>query len=124
MPYATAGTPFVSAPIGTLTATPSAPSVAYEAVLDEAGARPRDAMDARIITYVRNGGGKFISDPAEVGGFPALASVAAQPDRDADGLPDTWESQHGQMDPLSDLDADGYPAIEEFENGTSPKVKD
>ncbi len=44
-------------------------------VLANAGARPadRDAVDARIVQNVRNRSGNFISQPSDVGGYPALA---------------------------------------------------
>ncbi len=78
-------------------------------------------MDARIIDYVRNRrGGKIISDPAQVGGYSIMNFVAPEDDSDEDWLPDTFEAQYGAMSAESDLDADDYPAIEEFENGTNP----
>ena len=45
-------------------------------------------------------------------------------DADADGLPNEWESSHGLNlggdDSLSDLDGDGFTALEEFYAGTDP----
>lgn len=47
---------------------------AFEEVLAAAGAMPRDAVDQRIVDEVRAGTGHWIRDPAEVGGWPDLAS--------------------------------------------------
>ncbi|TXG84759.1 MAG: hypothetical protein E6R14_04930 [Thermomicrobiales bacterium] len=46
---------------------------AYEQVLNGSGAQPRDSVDARVVTDVRNGTGMIISDPAQVGGWPVLS---------------------------------------------------
>lgn len=113
--------PFVS--------TQSAPE-AYAAVLDGAGATlpRRDAVDARIVADVRNGTGRMISDPSEVGGWPALAAGTPPPDADRDGMSDDWERQRG-FDPSNpadgpqDADRDGYTNVEEYLNelaGTPP----
>ncbi len=63
----------------------------------------------------------FITDPREVGGYP---NYQGQPyaDADLDGLPDSWEQQHGlspsdPADAVLDSDGDGYSHIEEFING-------
>jgi len=45
---------------------------AYELILNGAGARPRDTADERIVNDVRNGTGRIIDDPSEVGGWPEL----------------------------------------------------
>jgi hypothetical protein len=75
---------------------------AYNTVLENTGASfKRDTLDARIITDVKNGTGKFIDVQ---GGFPhgtayeqttnawpTLKQEAAKLDTDKDGLPDDWE---------------------------------
>ncbi|MEQ1825747.1 MAG: hypothetical protein ABL921_07360 [Pirellula sp.] len=62
----------------------------------------------------------FITDPAEVGGYP---SYTGEPhvDSDQDGMPDAWEKQHGldannPSDAIQDQDGDGYTNIEEYIN--------
>jgi len=47
---------------------------AYEDVLNRSGAQPRDMVDARIVADVRNGTGRWISDPNTVGGWPLLSA--------------------------------------------------
>jgi pectate lyase len=105
---------------------------AYLAVLDQAGCSlpRRDATDARIIEEVRNGTAThgrngIITTPDDVGGWPQLRSGTAPKDTDSDGMPDTWESQHGlnpndPADNALDKDGDGYTNVEEYLNGTNP----
>lgn len=105
---------------------------AYESVLNEAGASyPRhDPVDARIMQEVANGtatyGGVYgeergIIDTQEtVGGWPALISAPAAPDRDHDGMPDAWEEGNG-LDPDDPEDGrqeaeNGYTNLENFLN--------
>lgn len=48
-------------------------------------------------------------------------------DRDGDGMDDAWEEeQFGNLDRdgLGDFDGDGISDVDEFENGTDPKVKE
>jgi pectate lyase len=109
---------------------------AYDQVLAEAGATigldsqgnsywRRDAVDERIVNDVRNGTGKIISDPSEVGGWPGLAVGVAPKDSDHDGMPDAWEemhdfNSHDPSDGPADADGDEYTNIEEYLNGTDP----
>ena len=95
--------------------------VACQAVLEGAGAtRPRrDGIDSRVVDEVRAGTGGIIDDPAEVGGFPAMAPGDAPPDADHDGMPDAWEITQGldpadPADAAGDLDGDGYTNVEEW----------
>lgn len=90
---------------------------AYELVLDQAGAWPRDAMNRRTVMEARNGSGALsnVSDPLiESGPEPP-------PDADLDGMADAWEAAHG-LDPADagdsseDRDGDGYTNIEEYIN--------
>jgi len=81
----------------------------------------RDAADRRIVDDVRNRKGRIINSQTEVGGWPELKSLPAPPDRDHDGMPDAWETQHGlnpddQTDAAADRDADGYTNVEEYLN--------
>lgn len=95
---------------------------AYEEVLASAGCRlpMQDAVDERIIRDVKAGRTRVISDPTEVGGWPALPAGKSPADSDHDGMPDEWERQHG-FDPMNpdgtgDADANGYTNLEEFLN--------
>ena len=70
---------------------------------------------------MRNGTGTVISSETQVGGFPVYPTTPPPPDSDSDGMPNTWESEHG-LNPASALDAnadrngDGYLNIEEYIN--------
>jgi len=83
-----------------LTVRPSHATVEW--VLTHAGARPwdRDAVDARIVSEVRNGTGRQIATLADVGGMPAVPVV-----RRALALP---------SNPHGDDDLDGYTNVEEW----------
>ncbi len=103
-------------------------SEVVEAVLADAGClRPlRDAADERILADVRQNRPRTVDSPAQVGGWPDLAPGTAPADRDHDGMPDEWETQHGlnpgdPADGRTDADGDGYTNLEEFLNGTDPK---
>lgn len=95
----------------------------FQTVLAGCGAtRPRrDAVDTRIIQDVIGKQGKIINSQTEVGGWPAYRSAAAEPDADADGLPDSWERKHrlNPQDPADaqqDADRNGYPDLEDYLN--------
>ncbi|MCC6457681.1 MAG: pectate lyase [Caldilineaceae bacterium] len=130
--------PFVAPAITTTSAT-----VAYEQVLEMAGATQgltcdgswffrRDAVDRRVADSVRQGTRGhslpvsetahqlgYINSPADVGGWPNLASGTACPDGDHDGMPDEWERARG-FDPAVDDSAlfmpDGYTRLEHYLN--------
>ncbi|MEZ4656464.1 MAG: hypothetical protein R2911_02725 [Caldilineaceae bacterium] len=100
---------------------------AYDQVLADAGATlpVRDAVDQRLVDEVRNGGGRIIDDPRDVGGWPTLNSGTAATDSDHDGMSNAWETANGLQpnDPTDgpiDSDGDGYTNVEEFLNGTDP----
>lgn len=109
---------------------------AYDEVLADAGSNRglncdgvfysrRDAIDTRIIDDVRNGTGRIIDDPSQVGGWLAIAPGTPCDDADKDGMPDAWERANGldpnnSADAAGDADGDGYTNIEEFLNGTAP----
>lgn len=129
-------------------AVPVAVTTAGEAldlVLSTVGSRRRitqqadavdrlDPVDARIVKYVSDGGGPrslspmgwtHLSDPAEAGGYPDLASAPPYADQDGDGMADEWEQKNGLdatvFDPSEqDTDSDGYTDLEEFLNQTDP----
>ncbi|WP_439132696.1 polysaccharide lyase [Polaribacter sp.] len=128
---------------------------AYNFVLDNAGATlpKRDAVDKRVIKYVRTGkitykeglentiGKEFIkrrlpadsykkgiiTHPDQVGGYPKYKGKAYK-DSDGDGIPDKWEKKFG-LDPNNptdankDLNGDGYTNIEKYFNGINPLQK-
>jgi hypothetical protein len=92
----------------------------YEAVLTNVGAtRPKlDSVDQRILSDVKNGTGKIINHPSEVGGWPKLATGKPPADRDNDGMPDAWEKAQG-LNPEDDSDRhatgkSGYTRLEEY----------
>lgn len=83
----------------------------------------QDAVDLRILSEYRNGGGvkKPPTTENDVGGFPSLRGGSACADSDGDGLPDAWEARYPKAaDPRGDADGDGYTNIEEYLNGTRP----
>ena len=82
-------------------------------------------MDKRIVDDVKNGGGRIIDDPIQVGGWPQLSPGTPPIDTDHDGMSDNWEELFG-LDPSNpadgpmDADGDGYTNIEEYLNITNP----
>lgn len=102
---------------------PQPAAAAYEAVLANAGVTypRRDAVDTRVVADIRANHGRLIDTPAQVGGWPVLASGEAPADGDRDGMPDEWERAQG-LDPAQPSDssrvlASGYTAIEAYING-------
>jgi hypothetical protein len=113
---------------------------AYEDVLAGAGAihgltcagewyeRP-DEVDKRIVESVRNDTSShntaapktgYINSPADVGGWPTLATGTPCPDGDKDGMPDEWERLHGANPNADDgaaLMPDGYTRLEHYLGG-------
>lgn len=122
-----ANEPFEVPPVITQSADES-----YQLVLAHAGCRVpvRDSIDTRIIGEVQNGTFTYrgsvgdlagiIDSQADVGGWPALASLPAQADSDSDGMPNAWESARG-LNPNSAADrnltnAEGYTNLELYLN--------
>jgi hypothetical protein len=99
------------------------PVEAYKNVLTQAGASlHRDAIDSRLINYVKSLGkeGQIIKSEVEVGGQKAMKAAKALKDSDGDGIPDSWEKEH-QMNPNDAKDgsrvtATGYTGLEEYLN--------
>jgi len=100
----------------------------------EARATPEDSARAAAVGYaekwvkeLENGVAKgFITNPAQVGGYPEYKGEPYA-DADGDGLPDTWETNHGldpknPADATADLNGDGYTHIEDFLNGLDPRA--
>lgn len=106
---------------------PNLPTVsatkAYDEVLAKVGAtKPqRDAVDRRVVNEVKNGTGRIIDHPSDVGGWPKLAQGRILKDNDNDGMPNYWEREHGlnpnnSSDNNGDADRNGYTNLEEFLN--------
>jgi len=105
------------------------PQAAYDQIVQDVGARlpVRDSVDQRIINNLTQHTGKFPNGTDIV--WPSLASGPVPADQDQDGMPDSWEQlQFGALgqgaanDTRSDFDQDGYTDLEEYLNGTDPKV--
>lgn len=120
---------------------------AYDYVLENAGATlpVRDAVDKRIIQFVKTGvtnyltgvdtseyhtdsrrlnAGSYtrgiITHPSQVGGYPEYNGTPYK-DTDQDGIPDDWEEENlldmnDPGDAVLDSDGDGYMNIEEYIN--------
>jgi hypothetical protein len=137
------------APAGVIATTPApAPTVnstsatdAYNSVLADGGVgnsrgmscegnwyNRRDSIDTRIISEVKNGTGKIIDDPSQVGGWIVPETGTPCTDSDHDGMPDTWEQLFGfnpnTADGSGDKDGDGYTNVEEYLNGTGTSSVD
>lgn len=87
----------------------------------------RDSIDSRVIADVKNGTGKIIDSPSDVGGYVTISSGVACPDADHDGMPDTWESSHGfnpsdASDGPKDANGNGYTNLEEYLNGSGSTI--
>lgn len=111
----------VMQPFGAPTIPLLAAADACTLVLDGVGAlRPRrDVVDSRVIDDVRQGKGRIIDKPEDVGGFPVMNAAAPEPDTDHDGMSDAWEMQNGlnpndATDAVLDADSDGYTNIEHY----------
>ncbi len=92
----------LSTPWNAMPINQESPEDAYNSVLTNAGCSfpTRDKVDADIIDDVINGTAKYgnngiIDSPADVGGWPTLASETAPVDSDHDGMPDSWEDNNG-----------------------------
>jgi pectate lyase len=99
---------------------------AYGEVLKNVGASyKRDTLDERIINDVKNRTGRLIdvqggyphgsSYELTVSAWPALRSLTAPKDSDADGLPDDWESKNG-LNPNDASDAAAYKLDKNYTN--------
>jgi hypothetical protein len=124
----------VSVPHMTPAVTATTAWQAYEDVLAQAGASARvdcngawvlrrDSVDLRIIKDVKNGSGRIIDSPSQVGGWPVLDPGIPCTDTDKDGMPDPWETMYGfnPNDPTDgplDSNDDGYTNVEEYLNGS------
>jgi len=97
---------------------------AYEIVLEEAGAFPRDRVTKRTIEEVQKGTGRWARNgpakPTDEWFLEGLTKEKALSDLDGDGIPDAWEDAHAlnKRDPKDHnrIMASGYTAIEEYIN--------
>jgi len=111
-------TPFKAGYVNTLSA-----AEAYEYVLANGGAHPRDTYDQQIVHEVRSGTGNLIDEDIEAGGLPDLRPALNPVDTNDNGIPDWWQIQFGlgpesELNPASDMNGSGYTNIEEYLNGT------
>ncbi len=110
---------------GYVPVTMQAPADAAAAVLDRAGAFPRDGVTAATVDDVRNGTGSWEPNPP-ANLLDGLSPTEPPPDADTDGMADTWELENG-LDPSNGTDhavvmSSGYTAIEEYINGLAEQV--
>lgn len=113
---------FEHVPVKTETAV-----VAYKSVLQNVGAvlPARDSLDERIIRDVENRSGKLIDVQ---GGYPhgtiyertktawpVLNRKPSLSDKDEDGIPDYWETQH-KLNPADPMDAAGFSLSTSYTN--------
>lgn len=117
----------VNLPFAVPSVTTEAADIALQRMMHETGATfpARDAVDQRILGLIEAGEGQIINSQNNVGGWPDLRAAASPTDNDADGMADTWETQHGlnpndPTDHRADLDGDGYTNLEEYLNATDP----
>lgn len=100
-------------------------------VLSDAGALTprRDSVDNRIISNVNAkaqpvSGKWFIDHPSEVGGWPIYPAGTPLTDTDKDGMPDSWETNHGlnpnDANDRNALACSGYTQVEEYINSLIP----
>ena len=111
-PFTFSGTDYVAPTTDDATA-------AYDAVLECAGAFPRDTVTSRIVQEVVDRTGTWgAHHPDDY--LEGLSPGEPPTDADSDGMADEWESDHG-LDPADGSDHatvldSGYTAIEEYVN--------
>lgn len=98
---------------------------AYQTVLANAGAAPRDKIDQRIIKEATDGTSTYgnsgiIDRPSDAEGFIKYNAGTPVTDEDRDGMDDEWEKNVG-LDPTNPddrntLTATGYTALEVYLN--------
>jgi len=107
----------VDSPVCQMQSKPMAAKKAYDRVLMEAGAFPRDEVDRRVVSEVRKSGGK-IGRP--VGPIPGIAVGRPYRDDDNDGMSDAWERANGADPQIFDSwmgkDGDGWTHFDRFLN--------
>lgn len=103
---------------------------AYESVLANVGAFPRDSHDLRIIQETSDGTAQYygscgsgktkgiIDKPSDSGGYPTYNTYNEVVDSDHDGMDDAWETANG-FNPADASDRntvlkDGYTALDAY----------
>lgn len=137
----------LSAPIPFITTTTHTAAMAYERVLDYAGASlSRDAFDVLMVSDTRNGTATYTGAQLSSGfintqddnkpagassswsAWPTLNSTSAPIDTDGDGMPDTWEDAHGlDKNNASDgatISDNGYTNVENYINSLVESITD
>lgn len=131
----------LTAPLNYMYVTNHTPSVAYERVLQYAGASlSRDWVDSLMVSDARNGvathtgsgtgnilgiidsqeDNRPANAPANWSAWPVLKSSPAPTDTDGDGMPDSWETANS-LNPNNALDGniedkDGFTMLENYLN--------
>jgi len=105
----------------------SSAAAAYDTVVAQAGALPRDDVDDLVLADVRSLGatGDLWAHQSETSlpnsGYGTLNGGTAPTDTDRDGMPNAWETAHGlnpnTNDATGDFDHTGYTNIEKYING-------
>jgi hypothetical protein len=96
---------------------------AYQKVLAEAGASiQRDAVDSRIIGYLKSLGkeGVIFKSEVDAGGQQELPEARSLADSNRNGIPDNWESTHKvnaqNTANANKVENDGYTRLEKYLN--------
>lgn len=104
---------------------------AYTLVLADAGAFPRDFIDARVVDSVQKGSGKIIDRQTEVVNSwpqtqPPTTGTVVDPnwkDANNNGIPDWWEAEHGVINGNhNQIMPSGYTAVEEYINWVAAEL--
>ena len=127
----TGGGTFLAQPAPVPYTTTTTAAQAYAAVLQRAGAFPRDQVTRRTVAEVQSGTGAWRRQgpPAPTNDWflDGLPRASAPTDSDSDGMPDAWERRHG-LDARDPRDANrvlrgGYTAIESYLNERAAEVE-
>lgn len=104
-------------PVCSLASSVQPAAAAYNNVLANSGAFPRDGVDSRIVQEVRTRTGRTRADP---GALPVLPRGTPYPDADRDGMSDSWEIANGlnpaRNDAWGDQDGNGWSNLDDFLN--------
>jgi hypothetical protein len=72
---------------------------------------------ATVVDAAGNSQSRFSTGPTRVrGGYMPLT------DNDQDGMADAWESRYALTSPSTDADGDGVSNLQEYQNGTDPRL--
>lgn len=105
-------------------------SSAYNSVLAQVGAFPRDAIDDRVVNNVKDKKGKIINSQSEVvSNWPQKQSLKTavlsinRTDTNRNGIPDWWEKENGVKNGNHrQIMNSGYTAIEEYINWVADQL--